>query len=68
MLQRYNVRNPKAKLNWCLASENRLKKIAPNLKMAREHIEKAKHNLKAADYNQNGGFEDWAVSQAYYAM
>jgi len=45
-----------------------MKVIAPNVKLAREHIEKAKHNLRAAAYNQTGGFEDWAVSQAYYAM
>ena len=36
--------------------------------LAKEHIEKAKHNLLAADYNVKGNFNDWAVSQAYYAM
>lgn len=40
----------------------------PNPARSREHIEKAKHNLLAADYNVKGGFSDWAVSQAYYAM
>ena len=56
------------KLNWCLKNEKRMKKIAPNSKLSKEHIEKAKHNLKAADFNINGGFSDWAVSQLYYAM
>jgi len=56
------------KLNWCLRSEKRMKKITPNSKLSREHIEKAKHNLKAAYFNIQGGFSDWAVSQLYYAM
>ena len=56
------------KLKWCLGSEKRMKKIAPNSKLSKGHIEKAKHNLKAADFNIQGGFSDWAVSQLYYAM
>lgn len=58
----------KDRLNWCLASEKRMKKIKPSDKLSKEHIEKAKHNLKAADYNVQGHFDDWAVSQSYYAM
>jgi len=56
------------KLNWCLARESRMMKIKPNDKLSEEHINKAKHNLKAADYNIQGGFSDWGVSQSYYAM
>jgi len=56
------------KLNWCLAKKTRMKKIKPNEKLSEEHIKKAKHNLKAADYNIQGGFSDWGVSQSYYAM
>ncbi|MBU0471507.1 MAG: HEPN domain-containing protein [Nanoarchaeota archaeon] len=58
----------KNKLKWCLEKETRMKKIKPNNKLSEEHIIKAKHNLKAMNYNIEGGFEDWAVSQAYYAM
>ncbi|MDP3919162.1 MAG: HEPN domain-containing protein [Nanoarchaeota archaeon] len=58
----------KQKLNWCLAKENRMKNIKPNEKLSEEHINKAKHNLRAADYNIKGGFSDWGVSQSYYAM
>lgn len=58
----------KVKLDWCLAREKRLKKITPNDKLSEEHIHKAKHNLRAADYNIKGGFSDWGVSQAYYSM
>lgn len=58
----------KDKLNWCLSSEKRMRMIIPNDKLSKEHLEKAKHNLKAADYNVQGNFEDWAVSQSYYAM
>lgn len=57
-----------SKLDWCLSNEDRLKKIPPNSRRAIEHIEKAKHNLLAADYNIKGKFADWAVSQCYYAM
>ena len=42
--------------------------IKENIKLSLEHISKAKHNLLAADYNTKGGFQDWAVSQLYYAM
>ena len=58
----------KEKLNWCLARESRMKQIKPNDQLSEEHIHKAKHNLKAADYNIKGGFSDWGVSQSYYAM
>jgi len=58
----------KSKLDWCLKNEKRMKKISPNNALSKEHIEKAKHNLMAADYNAKGNFEDWAVSQSYYAM
>ncbi len=58
----------KKKLDWCLARETRMKVIQPNNKLSEEHINKAKHNLRAADYNIKGGFSDWGVSQSYYAM
>ena len=58
----------KSRLDWCLSNEDRLKRIPANNLKSKEHIEKAKHNLLAADYNIKGGFNDWAVSQAYYTM
>lgn len=58
----------KKKFEWCLAKESRMKRIKPNDEISYKHIQKAKHNLKAADYNQKGGFSDWGISQAYYAM
>ena len=58
----------KSRLDWCLSNEDRLKRIPANNLKSKEHIKKAKHNLLAADYNIKGGFNDWAVSQAYYAM
>ncbi len=59
---------PKNKLDWCLAKEDRLRRIPIDIKRSKEHIEKARHNLGAADYSIKGGFSDWAVSQCYYAM
>ncbi len=58
----------KQKLDWCLAKENRMKKIKPNDKLSEEHINKAKHNLRAADYNIKGGFGEWGVSHSYFSM
>lgn len=58
----------RSKVDWCLSKEERLRKIKPDAKRAMEHIGKAKHNLLAADYNIKGRFDDWAVSQCYYAM
>ncbi|MBI2577095.1 HEPN domain-containing protein [Candidatus Woesearchaeota archaeon] len=60
--------NNRSRLDWCLSKEDRLKRIPANHLKSKEHIEKAKHNLLATDYNIKGGFNDWAVSQAYYAM
>lgn len=45
-----------------------IKKIKPNIILSNENINKAKHNLLAMDYNIKGNFNDWAISQAYYAM
>ena len=50
--------NSKDKLNGCLENEKRMKRIKPNDKLSKEHIEKAKHNLKAADYSVQGNFND----------
>ena len=58
----------KEKLNWCLERETRMRKITPNDGLSKEHINKAKHNLRAAEYNIKGGFSDWGVSQSYYSM
>ena len=58
----------KQKLDWCLAKETRMKKIKSNDKLSQEHTNKAKHNLRAADYNIKGGFSDWGVSQSYYSI
>lgn len=62
------MQNHESRLSWCLKNEKRMKRIAPNNELSREHVEKAKHNLRAADFNVKGGFSDWAVSQLYYAM
>jgi len=53
--------NNRSRLDWCLSNEDRLKKIPINHFKSKEHIEKAKHNLLAADYNIRGNFNDWAL-------
>ena len=57
---------------WCLRQTKGggrgLKKVEPDLTLTNNHIKKALHNLRAVDYNIQGGFKDWAVSAAFYAM
>ncbi len=60
------MQNTKSKLDWCIKNEL-IKKISPNDKISKEHIEKAKHNLRAAEHCLKG-FGDWVVSQCYYTM
>ena len=42
--------------------------IIPKIENIMGHIEKAKHYLQAVDYNIAGGFQDVAVTNAFYAM
>jgi len=57
---------------WCLKQGEKgekhkgLRKIKPDEKLSNQHLEKAKHNLKAIDHNLEE-FPDWAVSAAFYA-
>ena len=67
--------NTGRKFHWCLEKgktggrkHRGLRKIKPDMQEAENHIQKALHNLKAVDYNIKGGFGDWAVSAAFYAM
>ena len=45
-----------------------LLKIIPNLELAKEHIEKAEHNLKVAQYLKEGNFSDSSIGTIFYAM
>jgi len=63
------------KLKWCLKQgkirgrkHRGLRKTEPDLTDSEKHISKALHNLEAMQHNIKGGFDDWAVSCAFYAM
>lgn len=63
------------KFEWCIEKgktggrkHKGLREIGPDREEANNHIQKALHNLEAVDYNIKGGFGDWAVSAAFYAM
>jgi len=68
----------KNKVEWCLKKAERelgegrahrgLVNIAPDLHRAREHVQKAEHNLKAMLYFKDGGFSDWCSSAAFYSI
>jgi len=58
---------------WCLTKgvgrkHRGIRKIKPDVKEGRKHIEKALHNLQAMKHNIEGDFTDWAVSAGFYAM
>jgi len=61
------MQSSEKKFNDCLR-----KKLVNKIKLyeseVEAHIIKAKHYLKAIDYNIDGGFQDVAVSNAFYAM
>jgi len=64
-----------SKFKWCLEKGKKggrkhrgLRRIKPDKAEANNHIQKALHNLEAVEYNIKGGFGDWAVSAAFYAM
>lgn len=67
--------NTERKFHWCLdkgkiggRKHHGLRKIKPSTEEANNHIQKALHNLEAVNHNIKGGFGDWAVSAAFYAM
>lgn len=68
----------KNKVKWCLNKAEReiksgslhrgLVKIEPNLQLAREHIAKAEHYLKASEHLKKGNFSDISASTIFYSM
>src|SRR3989338_11603271 len=62
------------KLKWCKDKAKKegvkhrgLREIAPDGTLAKEHLAKADHNLKAMIYLIKGGITDWAVNAPFYA-
>ena len=43
-------------------------KINPDIEEAKEHLEKAEHNMKAAIDFAKTGFSDWSASAFFYTM
>jgi uncharacterized protein (UPF0332 family) len=66
------------KVKWCLNKAEKeladqgkhrgLVKVEPDLVKAREHLEKAEHNLKTTLYLYEGGFSDWCSSTIFYTI
>ena len=71
-------------VKWCLAKAKKeieeykkhgkrpkhrgLIQIKPNVESAKQHLEKAQHNLQATEYLKNGKFADVSVSTLFYSM
>src|SRR3989338_782274 len=45
-----------------------LRKIAPDIKKAADHVQKAIHNLQAMAIFKEKGYSDWSVSAGFYAL
>ena len=68
----------KNKIQWCLNKAQKelqegkkhrgLVQIEPNKIKAKEHVEKAEHNLKATLYFNEGGYTDWCSSSLFYTI
>jgi len=66
------------KVKWCLKKAKKeleesdmhrgLVKTDSNIELAKKHIIKAEHNLKAALYFEKGGFSDWSASAFFYCI
>ncbi len=66
------------KVEWCLKkAEKELKespwhrglvRIKPSLTEAQKHVEKAEHNLKAAQFFNDNGYSDWSASAFFYCI
>jgi uncharacterized protein (UPF0332 family) len=66
------------KVNWCLKKAQKelketnthrgLLKIKPDTGLARRHIKKAEHNLKAMSDFRGIGYSDWSASAAFYCI
>jgi len=68
----------KNKLDWCLKKAQKelkggikhrgLVEIDPDMILARQHISKAEHYLKATSYLKEGNFSDISTSTIFYSM
>ncbi len=64
------------KVEWCLKKAEKEKestgrhrgllKIEPNLKLAKEHLQKAEYNLQAAYSMRKAGHSSWSASAFFY--
>lgn len=45
-----------------------LVEIEDDLELAKKHVTKAEHNLKAVLYLEKGGFSDWSASAFFYCI
>ncbi len=66
------------KVKWCLNKAKKelqesnlhrgLVNVKEDIELAKKHITKAEHNLKAALYFEKGGFSDWSASAFFYCI
>ncbi len=66
------------KVKWCLDKAQKelkegkkhrgLLQVTPDIKIAREHLTKAEHNLQVTLYLYDGGYTDWCSSSLFYII
>jgi uncharacterized protein (UPF0332 family) len=53
---------------WCLKDERRLKKIKPNINLAKKHFEKSEYNYKVVLKLEELKIYDWALNIGFYSI
>lgn len=66
------------KVGWCLRKADKelkagdehrgLVRMKPDVELARAHVKKAEHNLKAISDFKRMGYSDWSASAAFYSV
>lgn len=65
------------KVEWCLKKAEKdlgdglhrgLIKVNPSVVLAQKHLEKAEHNLKAAQFFNDNNYSDWSASGFFYCI
>ena len=66
------------KIQWCLNKAKReleesdlhrgLVEVSPSKEIAKNHINKAQHNLEAALFFHDNGYSDWSASAFFYCL
>lgn len=55
-------------MKWCLKEHNRLKKIKPDLDLAKKHLDKSEYNVEVMRILEKSKKYDWAINVGFYSI